>query len=544
MAKMLLILPPHKADLNSFLKPYWSVVRIPPIGLFLLKAYLESQGHEAKVADCRRLITEGRSNNYTEMVLKEIEDYKPDVVGINAITAIFNNAKTLCNHIKNKYPSTPVILGGVHPSVEPYLSLEECESADAVCIGAGEEVCLDILDHSSIAGIKGLMVQGRESKEYTPRKPEMNLDKYPFPTYPEYYSQVSTHLTGWIYRGVQTMTSRSCPYSCKFCASDWSKPARSHSAEYVIEMAKAISIGVDGILFADDTIALNRERIEKICKGFIRNKIFYPHTNVRWVALVRANQADKELLNLMKQAGCHHLGIGIESGSQRMLDIINKKITVETNRKAVEATKEVGLGVTLSFIIGIPEETEADMEKTIEFMKKAYCNGLGVGTFRPLPGSPFYREFKENGSKEVKEYLRNWDNLGDFSIPPKYLFCQVNRATFTRILDKAYNLAYANQWNIVSDGFYNNNTNLVKSIAKKTPIRTCYGDNYPSHNHKKVRVVNFNMVMERTSVWFYLRLPSKLQRKIKLTVERLTRVKRLKWLLWRYSDTDLWEESK
>ena len=544
MAKILLVLPPHKADLNSFLKPYWSVIKIPPIGLFLLKAYLESKGHEAKIADCRRFITEGKNNDYVSMVLKKIKEFKPDVIGINAITAIFNNAKTICNGIKEKYPQTPVILGGVHPSVEPQLSLEECKSADAVCIGAGEEVCLDILNQSSIAGIKGLMVQGRESKEYTPRKPEMNLDKYPFLSYPEYYSQVSVHLTGWISKAIYTMTSRSCPYSCKFCASDWSKPARFHSTEYTIEMTKELSKNVNEVLFSDDTIALNRVRLENICEGFISNKIFYPYTEKRWVASLRANQVDKGLLSLMKASGCQHIGIGIESGSNRMLEIINKKTTVEANRQAVKTAKEVGLGVTLSFIIGMPEETKEDMEMTINFMKESYCNGLGVGTFRPLPGSPFYKEFRENGSEEVKEYLRDWDNLGNFSIPPKHLFCQANRTTLTRMLDKAYNLAYANQWNIVSDSLYNNNKELVKNIAKKTPVRVCYGDNYPSHNHKKIRVVSFNMVIERTSIWLYLRLPSKLQRQVKLTVERLTRIKSLKWLLWRYSDTDLWEKDK
>lgn len=529
--KLLLILPPHRTDLNSFYKPSWSIVRIPPIGLFAIKMYLEGKGHIVDILDCRRAIFESKTNDFVKLVIEKIKTTQPDVVGVNAITAIMPNAKIICDAVKENFPNIPVVFGSVHPSVEPNLTLQEIQSIDAVCVGAGEEVCLDIVNGLNWNSIPGLMLR---DGTYTKREPERNLDKYPFPRWPEYYSQFSTHLTGWAFRGTYAMTSRSCPYSCKFCASDWSKPIRFHSAEYVIEMAKGLTQGynVDGILFADDTIALNRTRIEKICEGFINRQIFYPYTNIRWVGSLRADQVDKDLLTLMKKAGCYHIGIGMESGSDRILKVIDKRTTTEMNRLAVKTANDIGLSLTLSFILGIPTETVEDMNQTINFMKEVRCNGIGVGTFRPLPGSPFYRVF------EKTPYLRDWENLGNFSIPPKALFCDVSRNTFTKKCDEAFNLAYATQWTGVTEDVYAKNKELIHSIAKKASIRVCFGEDYRSINHKKLRIYSFNTILERTAISIYLKLPFIIRRQIKLFVEKLTRIKQLKWLLWRFYDTE------
>jgi len=396
--KILFILPPHASDFFSFKDPSWGIIRIPPFSLISLGSYLYGKGYTVKIVDCRELIYKHKTNNYIPFLLEIVNDFRPEVVGINILTALFYEARRISFKLKSKFPDITLIVGGPHPSVEPLLTFKQNQYIDAICIGPGEEVCLDILSGKIITNIPGLM--HREYIEnFIYRSPEIDIDKFPFPNYDlvnkEYYTDFTLNtLTGWGFKGIATLTSRSCPYSCKFCASDWSKPFRYHSADYVISLAKYLSTyKIDAITFIDDTLAAIKERLNKICEGFIREKIFWPYSNLRWFAAIRANQADPDILKQMKDAGCFGVSVGIESGSDRMLKVLNKITTVEMNKRAYKYINEAGLYLGASFMLGIPGETYEDMCETIAFIKETNSNSKGLGIFRPLPGSPFYDEF-------------------------------------------------------------------------------------------------------------------------------------------------------
>lgn len=539
-SKAIFILPPHGTDIDAIKRPPWGIVRIPPIGLLSIGSYLQAKGHDIKIIDGRELVTRYKTKEYIPLILKIVDEFKPDIIGINILTALFDEAKAISRELKRKFPNSIVIAGGPHPSVEPVLTFQQNQYLDAMCIGHGEEVCLDILDGKKLNRIPGLMHRGCIDR-FEKRSPELDIDKYPFPNYalanPDFYTAFTVNtITGWGYKGLVELTSRSCPYSCKFCASDWSKPFRYHSPEYVVELAKYLSTyDIDVIAFFDDTIAANKDRLCKICEGFIRSRLFWPHGSLRWFAAIRANQVNPDTLKLMKRAGCFGVSIGIESGSDRMLQVINKKTTVEMNRKACAHVREAGLHLGTSFMIGIPGETETEMNETLAFMQNINCGLMGIGTFRPLPGSPFYYEFVNNNMLS-KEHL-DWPNLGDFSTLPKDLFCDVPRERFEEIFDKGFNLANVNSWTAVHEDSLLKYPQLIKSIAIRTKVKIAKSDNYESSTH--IAYIPFSvfsvfLIFHNILLQLYVRLPFKLRRRIKIAITELAKKKYFKELLWRY----------
>lgn len=534
--KVLLIMPPNDSDMFSSLKPDWSICRIPPIGLLSIASYLTGKGRRTTIIDCRQLITEYPDKPYIYVLIEMIRHLRPDVVGINMLTANYNHVDWIASAIKGFMPKVRIIAGGVHPSVEPELTLEDVIGLDAVCIGAGEEVMLEVAEGNKLQHISGLKLRDEEYI-YIPRNQEVDIDRYPYPDYSllnqEWYTQLSTYtITGWGYRGVSALTSRSCPYSCKFCSADWSKPFRYHSAEYVIGLVKHLSkLPIDVISFFDDTIAINEKRLNDICDGFIREKLFYPNTHLRWIGELRANQVKPELLKLMKDAGCFHIGMGLESGSDRMLKEINKKITVDESRQACCYIKEAGMSLGVSFMMGIPNETEEDMRATIALMKEIDCNYMGIGTFRPLPGSPYYDELIKD-----KENI-DWTNLGNFMLPTIDKYYYAPKRTFFKLFDEAYNFAYARQWVSFHYDTFLRDINEISQIAKqircKITVPALEG-NYFSDYHTYLRFSKRLTWLERFEK-IYMRLPYEIRRPIKNIVRSIARQRMFRKQLWRYS---------
>ncbi len=484
-SKALFILPADKADYDSWNRPAWRSYRMPPVSLITIMSYLYAKGHKTDLIDCRELIFHFRTNDYIHIIFNMIENIKPYVIGINILTGLFDESKKIIECVKEKFPHIPLIAGGPHPSVEALLTFEQIEHLDAICVGPGEEVCLDIMEGKKFDEIPGLMVRGAFEK-YKKRDVEMNIDKYPFPNYHlvnhPFYSTYSTGSTfGWLTRSLCVLTSRSCPFSCKFCASDYSKPFRYHSSEYVVELVKYLSnFDINTIMFFDDTIALVEKRLVEICEGFISSKLFLPYGRLRWYTQIRADQAKPELLRLMREAGCFYVSFGIESGSDTILQTLNKKTTVELNRQACAYVKEAGLNLGASFMIGVPGETEDDIRKTFSFMKEINTNSKGFGFFRPLPGSPFYREFIEKGLLKKEEI--DWSDLGNFSRLSKYLFSNVETEKLFNLFQEGTALAYGDKWIAVHEDIAEQCPTLLHEVSNYGKVRISSLSDYRSES--------------------------------------------------------------
>lgn len=527
-------MPPHNSDLGSYLRPAWSLSRIPPMELLSIASYLNKNEHKINIVDCRELITNNKTDDYISLLQARIEHSHPDVIGINMLTANFNHVKAIADKMKSTYPHITIIAGGVHPSVEPELTFKQVPSIDAICIGAGEEVCLDIANDKKLEDINGLMTR---DGNYTKRKPELNIDKYPFPDYTlvnkDYYTYFSANtVTGWGFKGISALTSRSCPYSCKFCASDWSKPVRFHSAEYVVRLVKYLStFDIDSISFFDDTIALKESRLFEMCEGFIKERIFYPNTKLRWTGSMRSNQVNPGLLQRIKKAGCYNIAIGFESGSDRMLEVVNKKVTVEQNRQACDYVKEAGLHLSLSFMMGIPSETEDDMRATISFMKEVNCNYTGLCLFRPLPGSPFFHELIESSMDKGQV---DWVNLGNILVTPKYLFCDAPRPVFEKLFDEAYNYAKGRQSLSIHGDVARKYPKLVKEITTNVRTNICESDNFSVISLVPYRLSSPKLALQNIAESTYIHLPYILRKLVRATAKRILRVRLFHRWFWKY----------
>jgi radical SAM superfamily enzyme YgiQ (UPF0313 family) len=429
---------------DLFTRPDWLTFPMPPMGLISIAGFLRANGHEVSVIDCREIIKTHRTSDYVPILVQTVKDFKPDLMGISILTPHFNEALRISAGLKEQLPQCLLIAGGPHPSVEPVLTLEQNPYLDAVCIGAGEEVCLDVMDGKAINNVKGLMRRDHMN-DFETRAVNHDLDRYPFPDFStfntDFYTSLSLSVFWWVHKTLWITTSRGCPYSCKFCATDWSKPFRYHSPEYVIDLVRHVStLDIDTITFGDDTIAVPRQRLEKICEGFIDSRLFWPNRPLRWCAGIRADQVNPDILNLMRKAGCFLVHIGVESGSDRMLKAIDKKTTAEINRRACSYVTDAGLNLSTSYIIGLPGETEKEMLETLAFMKETEANNKVFLPFLPLPGSPFYYGLIE--TNQLSKEKMDWSKLGDFSRVPDQLFCDVPRERFTEILADATKIAH------------------------------------------------------------------------------------------------------
>lgn len=186
---------------------------------------------------------------------------------------------------------------------------------------------------------------------------------------------------------------------------------RYHSVERVVSEIKELidKYSIEAVYFAEDMFLSDKKRSFELTDSFIQNGL---HRKIVWMAQVSPNAVDDELLSRMKQAGCVHVEYGFESGSQRMLESMNKKTNVERNKSISFMTKRNGLRFQGNFIVGYPGETEEDFKKTISFIKQARPNNVSLNLFMPLPGTEIYNKLK----KENK-LLPEWDDLGNPEAP-------------------------------------------------------------------------------------------------------------------------------
>ena len=326
--KVCLVSPPYNSDVKSVVG-----VSSPPLGLAYLASVLR-QDHEVKIIDSNIL-------NYTiEDVERELRSFNPDVVGVTSVTPSIYEAYKVAEIAKKVREDCTVILGGPHATFMPRQTLEECKYVDMIVRGEGEETTRELIEHiekgASLREVKGITF--REDNEIIDTEPRpfiKNIDDIPFP------SRDLLPMDLYKYNGVKytsMLTSRGCPFKCSFCSSSrlfggfW----RGRNPENVLEEMKIIyeEYGVRNIMIVDDTFTLDQERAEKICDGIIKEG-----WDISWGASSRVDTLSKRLVEKMKKAGCWVIFLGIESGCQKILDTIGKRITLEQVKKCSKDLK-------------------------------------------------------------------------------------------------------------------------------------------------------------------------------------------------------------
>lgn len=349
-----------------------------PLNLGYIASYLEKNGIEVLIID----------QLAGQDVEKELDAYAPDMVGLTAATPLAPDAYRIAKMCKERKILT--VMGGVHASVLPE---EVLQHVDVVVKGEGEQAMLDVVE----MGIKSGVVSRPYIKNIDEIPPpsrhlmEMNFymrtkDRLPY----TYLYFVPPHT-----KTAAILTSRGCPYSCIFCHNTWRGiPFRFNSAERVLSEIKGLirDYDIEAIFFIEDNLFANRSRLQKICELIKENHIY-----IMWGGNARVDNVDLETLKLVKETGCRQITFGFESGSQRILDVLNKKATADQARDAIRLCKQVGLLVNGTFMVGNPTETIEDIRATQRFIEENDIDSVGICITTPFPGTKLWTWCEEKG---------------------------------------------------------------------------------------------------------------------------------------------------
>ena len=385
----------------------------PPIGILSLASTVRKYGYPVKVLDAHA------DNLSLTQVLKVIEEFQPDFVGLTAMTVMVSASAQIAAAIKEKYPKIVTSLGGVHVTAEPTKTLEVYPAFDYACVGEGEIVLVDLLEHLR----KGLDPRAVLSLVYRDDEGKLQvnvrraffrgLDEFPPPAFdlvPNLFNHYRLSVFGTKkFRSVGLVTSRGCTGKCTFCdLGVVGRGYRANTAEYLIALMKDLyeRYDVSDFLFYDDLFVGSKPRLKQICETIIKEKL--PFT---WSCCARVDFMHKDMLALMKQAGCWMVEYGIESGCQRIIDSMRKNITKAKIRDTINATYEAGIVTKGNFIFGNPGEDHGSIQETIDFACSLKLNYAQHTFLQPLPGSELYETAGRYGSFDP-----SWDRFNTFSI--------------------------------------------------------------------------------------------------------------------------------
>ncbi|MBN2121076.1 MAG: radical SAM protein [Candidatus Omnitrophica bacterium] len=375
-----------------------------PLGLAYLASYLESQGLSAEIFDMN--IYEGSF----ELLKKILKETKPLVVGVSAFTVDIIRAGDIARAVKEFDKNITTVIGGIHATALPEQTMLEFEYFDYLIYGRGE-LSLASLVKNLKSGKNPRVLEGlvyRSDGNVIKNPPQRNilpLDELPYPARSRLnLKKYAPHIQKcFTLPNTGLISSLGCPYRCVYCSIHIVHPdIYSRNPENVVKELKYCvdNFGISDFRFFDDCLTLNRARMVKLCELIIKEGL-----KIHWNGVSRVDRVDYQLLKLMKKAGCHQLGYGIEVGSERGLKIINKKTTLKQAQDAIYFTKKAGLETSASFIFGFPGETIGDMRKTIDFAKKLSPDIALFYIVKAYPATALY----ENLKKENAPVHTRWD---------------------------------------------------------------------------------------------------------------------------------------
>lgn len=381
---------------------------------------LLEKGHEAAIWDFD-------AEPFTERLFtNRLKEYAPALVGVSCYTPTIVNGHKIAALVKEGMPGVLTVVGGPHVSALPRQTLEEFKDFDIGVIGEGEEVMVELADKVSrgepIEDVKGIIHRHDGQLCATAaRDPVQDLDKLPYPArgllnIPLYKGQSHRGFSRSFLKITEIMTSRGCPNRCIFCASDViaGRAVRFRSAESVKdEIAECVKkYGFNHFTISDDTFALRENRLYDICGEFSARK-------VTWNCNARVQPLSRKTLSVMAESGCAGVTFGVESGSPRILKLIEKNITLDEIEDAFRWSKEAGIKlVEADVIIGShPSETMDDIDMTKRLLAKISPDVISVSIIVPYPGTAVYEMMRKGG---LISQDKRWDSFVLFGREPSW----------------------------------------------------------------------------------------------------------------------------
>ncbi|MEK8021476.1 MAG: radical SAM protein [Candidatus Parabeggiatoa sp.] len=395
------------------------------MGLGYVAAALEQAGYPVEIYDAdlfskpiynaeisQARIAEHRSDHMNALlncdhdVWHEVEALlrkkEPDIVGITSKSVTLPAAYMVARIAKKINQEIVVVLGGLGATMA-YEGVLQNHHVDFVVRGEGEQTMTELLNMLNSAKPDFYIIDGLSFKDggriihNKNRALIKDIDTLPYPA--KHLLLYADTLPDVLYNTIQggMITSRGCPYACTFCAVNvvWGgRSSRIRSAQEVVKeiLHQKERYGTQHFTFWDDLFTINKKRAVEICNLLIEKKV-----NINWTCYARVDTIDTELLKLMKQAGCFEALIGVESGSNRMLQELHKGITVEQTQKAAEMLHEAGLPWVALLMIGMLGETREEMAATMDLLPKLAPTKALLAVCDPYPGTPLYAKLKAEG---------------------------------------------------------------------------------------------------------------------------------------------------
>ncbi|OGW18229.1 MAG: hypothetical protein A3G93_15150 [Nitrospinae bacterium RIFCSPLOWO2_12_FULL_45_22] len=396
----------------------------PPLGLLSIGTVLHEEGFEVKIIDA----------SISEDYLKDIENYllkKPLYAGISAMTSQVSSGIDIAEYIRKMSPNTLLVWGGIHATLFPQQTCSD-PLADLVVIGEGEYSCLELTkslrQSHQIPSLPGLGYK-KDGKFLLNLQNELaDINKFPFPYFD--LLPMDSYLTrdfggtrfffGEQQKSIILHTGVGCPYDCTFCINNSLaqslKRYRGKTADRILDEIDMVinKYQVRHIVFRDDNFLLDKKRFIRFLDGLEERRY-----KITWYCTARADffhegYLSETLVQRMANLGCARISIGVESGSEKIINLLKKGINLNQVRHAATLCKRYGIIIAYSFMMGLPGEEPEDTLKTLNFIGKLVRFNpkdfiLGPQIFRPYPGSALYQECINKGFTPP-DSLREWAN--------------------------------------------------------------------------------------------------------------------------------------
>ena len=360
-------------------------VNLMPVGLCSIHSLLRTSGYDVRLA------------NISALSEKELDslllDFTPSIIGLSMWTHNRHETIEMAKMFKKRQPGCIVILGGGHATAEAESIIAHQPCVDIIVTGEGEATVSELFrafsEGRSPASVAGLVLRHNDEILKTSIRPRQEeLDSLPY----AYRFLDEAMGCDPSIQGQFISTARGCPSSCRFCASPtfWGKRVVARSPESVIEELLFLrnKYGIIYISMRDDTFTLDRGRIMTLC-----NLLSDKRPGFFWNCQTRVECLDEELLARMKDAGCECVQLGVESGSEKTLDYLGKKLEPERLVNAAELVHSVGLSLSVYIISGVPDESEADREMTRSLLRRMKPHDIQMAPLVFYPGTEICSEY-------------------------------------------------------------------------------------------------------------------------------------------------------
>lgn len=383
---------------QAIMRPY------VPLGILYISAYLEQHGYENEVFD-------STFSSFDALCAKLLH-MRPHVVGL------YTNLMTKLNIIRiirfiKAHPAlhrTRIVLGG--PEVRNHVPNFLEQGADFIVLGEGEQTMLELVQYidgkGSVADIDGIAYTQQQNRERTKLK---NLDALPFPN--RHKVDMSLYLEAWKEKhGASTMsisTMRGCPYSCKWCSrAVYGQSYRRRSPANVVDEIAQIKeqYHPDSLWFVDDVFTVSHQWLAAFTQEITSRNLVMPYE-----CITRADRMNEDVIIHLKKSGCFRVWIGAESGSQKVIDLMDRRVEVEQVQAMIRLARQHGLQAGTFIMVGYPGETQEDIYATVRHLKNANPDLFTITVAYPIKGTPLYTEVESRFVTHLP-----WDSSTDRDI--------------------------------------------------------------------------------------------------------------------------------